>query len=190
MSQSDQTVCRPCQRHGQDEAHIRVSHRNWWRDFADATRAAHDAEAARWREAADQLEAKIVERDKRIAEMRLVALRGYEQTPLGGIRAWLQEGIVLDAESKMRGAYRARDKVMGTIWRLDRLHHEGKDVDSCSCGKRSQQCREFQALAPMVETLERWESKQVEFLRRELPHFLPNEHPEVAKRRSSRGWVA
>lgn len=96
---------------------------------------------------------------------------------------------VVDAEGKMRAAYRARDKVMSTIWRLDRLHHEGKSAGVCSCNKRTQQCREFQSLAPMLATLDAWEQKQIDFLARGLEHHLPHEHPEVQKRRS-RGWVA
>lgn len=189
-SQTDQTVCRLCRRHGQDRDKQLKLHRDWWREYTAALHTEHSAEAAGWRAAADELEAKVIERDRRLADMRAVAVRGYEQTPLGGIRAWLQEGIVLDAESKMRGAYRARDKIMGTIWRIDRLHHEADTLDMCSCGKRSDQCKEFKALAPVVETLDKWEAKQIEFLKKRFEHNLPREHPEVQKERSYRDYVA
>lgn len=190
MSQTDQTICKPCQHHGQDTDKRVALHRDWWREYVHGLKSDHGAEAAGWHAAADQLEAKIIERDRRLADMRAVAIRGYEQTPLGGIRAWLQEGIVLDAESKMRGAYRARDKVMSSIWRMDRIHHESDKAEVCSCGKRTDRCREFQALAPVVDTLDKWEVKQVEFLRKHLEHHLPREHPEVQKQRGLGGWVA
>lgn len=188
-SQSDQVVCERCRRHGQDENQRLALHRDWWIERENTMLAQHSADAARWHAAADELERKINERDQRLEYMRAVALRGYESTPLGGIKAWLQEGIVLDAESKMRGAYRSRDRVMGTIWRLDRLHHESKSQGVCSCGKKTDQCREFSALTSMVDLLDKWESKQIDFLDRGLEHNLPPEHPEVVKRRR-RGWVA
>lgn len=189
MSQTDQTVCRLCQRHGQDGDKRLTLHRDWWRKYTDGLRAAHSTEAAGWRAAAHGLEAKIAERDRKLADMRTVAIRGYEQTPLGGIRAWLQEGIVIDAESKMRGAYRARDKVMGTLWRFDRLHHEADKPDMCSCGERSDQCKEFETLASVIDALDKWETKQIEFLRKDVEHNLPREHPEVQKQRSYRGYA-
>lgn len=189
MSQTDQTVCDLCRRHGQDTDRRLALHRDWWREHDEALHAEYTAQAAIWRAAADALEAKIVERDRKLADMRLVAIRGYEQTPLGGIRAWLQEGIVLDAESKLRGAYWARDKVMGTIWRFDRLHNDTEKPGTCSCGKRTDQCKEFKTLAPVVDALYKWETKQLEVLRRGYEHNLPKEHPEVQRQRN-RGYVA
>lgn len=188
-SQSDQVVCDRCQRHGQDEKRRIELHRNWWIEHERELLAKHEAESIGWRAAADELERKITERDRRLEDMRLVALRGYESTPLGGIKAWLQEGIVLNAESKMHGAYRSRDRVMRTIWQLDQLHHESKVQGVCSCGKRIDQCREFGVLAPLIDFLDKWEAKQLDLLQRGLPHNLPHEHPEVMKRRR-KAWVA
>lgn len=190
-SQSDQAVCNLCQRHGQDSDRRVTLHRDWWREYTAGLRADHAAAAASWHSAANALEAKIVERDRMLADMRSVALRGYEQTPLGGIKAWLQDGVVLDAESKMRGAYRSRDKVMYTVWRLDRLHREADKPDMCSCGERAERCKELKALAPVTEALDKWETKQIELLQKGLQHNLPREHPEVVKmQRSQRRCVA
>ena len=188
-SQSDQVVCTRCRRHPQDDKRRMELHRDWWIEHERALLAVHAAESAGWRDAASELERKINERDQRLEDMRSVAVRGYESTPLGGIKSWLQDGIVLAAESKMRNAYRSRDRLMGTIWRLDQLHQESKVQRVCSCGKKIDQCREFAALAPLIDFLHKWEAKQLEFLERGFEHNLPREHPEVVKRRRS-GWVA
>ena len=91
----------------------------------------------------------------------------------------------------MRGAYSARDKVMGTIWRLDQLHHEADKPDMCSCGERAERCKELKTLAPVTEALDKWVTKQTELLQKGLQHNLPREHPEVVKKqRSQRRYVA
>jgi hypothetical protein len=81
MSQTDQTVCKRCQRHGQDTDKKVTLHRDWWRARDAELRDSHRRESESWRAAADALEAKIVERDRRLSDMRAIAMRGYEQTP-------------------------------------------------------------------------------------------------------------
>lgn len=174
-------MCEPCRKHSQDVDQRLALHRDRWIAHENSLLAQHREATTLWHAEKEELERKINERDHRLEEMRAVAMRGYESTPLGGIKSWLQDGIVLDAESKMRGAYRSRDRVMGTIWRLERLHHESNSQGVCSCGKKVSHCREFGVLSPIVNLLDKWESKQIDLLDHGLQHNLPPEHPEVVK---------
>jgi hypothetical protein len=108
---------------------------------------------------------------------------------LGGIRKWLQEGIVIEAEGKLRAAYRSRGKAMAILWKIDRLHHEDSRRNQCTCGRPTQQCREFQAVAPILDALDAWEKRELELLKKGSQHELPLDHPAVLKSRS-RGWAA
>jgi len=189
MSQSDQTICASCRRHGQDADKRNLLHRNWWMQFNRQQIAAHAKVVDDWREAVKGQKEQIAARDIQIADLKAVVLDNYDKTALGEIQGWLQSQVVQQAEERMRGAYRSRDRVMGAIWRLDRLHSDAKKAGMCTCGKTALQCKERVALDPVLKTLDGWEAKQIELVKKDLEHHLPQEHPEVQKRRRV-GWVA
>jgi len=62
--------------------------------------------------------------------------------------------------------------------------------ERCSCGKPAPACKELRAIDDMEETLYRWEHHQVERLKKDLEHELPDDHPEALARPGSerRHW--
>jgi hypothetical protein len=111
-----------------------------------------------------------------------------ENAPLATVEQWWANEQVVIAAERRDVAYRSRDQA---IWAVDRLHHEDEARERyCSCGKRTDQCKELDAIATVREALIKWENNQVDRLNRDLPHGLPDDHPELFKYKgySHRYW--
>ncbi|WP_069166717.1 hypothetical protein [Nocardia altamirensis] len=93
------------------------------------------------------------------------------------VRRWLDDARVFEAEEKRDAAFRSRDRAMAHLWMINELHHAiGIDELKCSCGRRTNGCREWQAMARIVGPLYSWEQKQKERQAAGLPHGLPDEY--------------
>lgn len=189
MAQTDQTICADCKRHGQDADKRNVLHRDWWMAYKQQVATKQLETVSFWRSAIAERDEQISRRDVRITELKSVVMGDYDKSALGELHSWLESAVVQQAENRMRGAYRSRDRVMGALWKLDQLHGAGKKPGICACSKPGAQCKERAALDPIVKMLDSWEAKQINFVRKDLEHHLPPEHPEVQKRRRN-GWAA
>ncbi len=185
-SKSDQVVCEHCLHH-QGSNSARANQRN--QDHLGMWLARSADERAERAEEVRRLNADVDRRNKDIAALR-IELEGFKaalqselkQRPLADVQSWLESAAVDAATTERDIAYRSRDHVMRCLWELDRLHHEKEgQPNQCSCGSTAAQCREFQALSAVTESLYRWETRQLGRLRDNLPHGLPRHHPDVSR---------
>jgi hypothetical protein len=135
---------------------------------ADKTAVAHDAMMLAYREANARALERLDERRlaaitdltdarARVDELTATVASGYS-AKLGNAQSLVEQAVVADSAAKERAARTARDRAMAVLVRLTTLHHE--TGDTCSCGKRITQCPEFAVLAPFLDELRRWESRQ------------------------------
>ena len=193
-SKHDHVLCSACVEHQgssgpmaarRDREHIKL----WEAVFASVTEQ-HSARIT-------QIRSEIADRDKEITTLREMVsdLRGalqadLEQRPVATVQQWWNSVQINAAEEKRDAAYRSRDFAMARIWSLDRLHHtDDRRHNYCSCGKETSKCREWKILYEVTVALDRWEERQVERLRGDLPHGLPNDHPEVQRTRPRIWWA-
>jgi len=180
-----QQVCDPCKQHTSRDLQRNLQlHRDWWLEHAKGVSERNQAVASGLREqvAAQQERAETAE--ARATALGEVIDSDYANAPLGDLQMWVQSIIVKNAESRMRSAYRSRDSAMATLWRLDRLHRDGKSRGTCLCGKPEPSCRERKALRQVTSLIDRWEQGELERLKAGKDHGLPGDHPEVLKRSS------
>jgi hypothetical protein len=171
-SASDQVVCPGCTKHqGSSPSREKQRHTEdvaLWRDDVAEIREQHAQEVASLTERIKELEARLAEE---------IAKR-----PTQVVEQWIGEAEVRDAEEQRNAAYRSRDGAMSAICALALIHREVENHE-CRCGKRVAKCREAQIVEEVVESLDRWETKQIQRLRSDLPHWLPPNHPEVIRPR-------
>lgn len=195
-----QVVCPACVRHQgsttakaiqRDTDHVAL----WHSELAIAVDDHTTREAA----FAAQLAAVRADHAKQVQQLRVeindlqaVLRTGLDGAPPPTVERWWVSEQLADADESARHAYRSRDHAYRTLWFVVRLHHDDDNRDRhCSCGKRTAQCHEFKAIANIVPTLRRWEEKQIERLRDDLDHGLPDEHPEVLRlRRPRHRWAS
>lgn len=191
-SNSDQVICTSCQRHQGSTvpklAQRDKDHVNLWRSELALAAEAHAERMA-------GLIAKLRTRDEEIGtiQTQLLDARHAIETellegPIASLQGWWDSIQIEEAHTARDQAYRSRDHALRTMWRLDKLHHDGSQPNHCSCGKTTGKCQEWQALTDNREFLYRWESKQIERLKLDQEHGLPDDHPEVLRtgRRSYR----
>jgi hypothetical protein len=186
-SQSDQVVCPTCRRHTQDAEKRIVLHRNMGLARFKETSEMHQQVVENLKLRLAESEAKVQDLGARVNDLDSVVMEKYDETPLGGVREWLKDVAVTHAEDKMRAAYRSRDRMMSTIWKLDKMHGDNKKRDAkgnelCKCGAPVTRCEHRKTLAPVTHMLDEWEKKQEEYLEKGWEHGLPPEHPKVMAR--------
>lgn len=185
---SAQQVCDPCKaHHSRDLQKIIILHRDWYVEYTREVAARYQDVVSNLRQKGAADEERIAELESKIKDLREVIDRDYNDAPLGPLRTWVQSQAVVAAESRMSRAYRSRDTVMAGIWRLDQLHKDGKNQDTCACTKPAARCRDRAALTPLLKALTTWEDREFERLKVGKDHGLPNDHPEVMKR-AHRGY--
>ena len=194
-SSSDHVLCRGCERHqGDSKAKLQLKDRDHvalWRSEVQL-----QAEEAAEREAVlesqvKSLKGELTEMRVEASDLRETVRRGFNEAPVLAVEKWLAGEAVNDAHDRRDAAYRTRDRALRAIWALDRLHRASeRDEHQCVCGTRMSKCREAAVLEAMTEALWRWESDQIDRLRRGLACGLPDDHPEVRKRGLSYGRLA
>jgi hypothetical protein len=183
-SPSDQVVCAFCSRHlGSDKAERRdADHLAQWRERYGEAIEAHRlfvASATAERMAADdtilQLRSRVEDLTKSIAD-------AFDDTTLGGARGLVENEVTRRAERNTELAHRLNDRILGALWRVERLHRDSdRNPLQCTCGKRTQDCAEWKAVDPQRQALRDWERRNLALLREGKRHALPEEHPDVQK---------
>lgn len=163
-------VCPACELH-QGSTGIKLQRRD--ADHVAAWKAERDTRKRRADQTIALLEEKVA-----------AAQHELEQRPVNVVHENLDKEVVEEAESNRDAAYRSRDAAMAALCKVRLLHHES-DPGQCSCGSRYARCRTAQAVDE-CRSLESWESKQITRLRRNLPHYLPDNHPAVLDPRIAR----
>jgi hypothetical protein len=197
-SPHDQVICRGCVRHtgsspGRLELRLQDHAGLYWSELEicreDRESDAREAEA-RMQKLREELQAEITRRDRTIGERDVAiadlrhAIQASELNP--PVEEWLADEMIRTAYAKRDSAYRARDFVLATIWRVAQIHDDdpGRD-DHCICGSKADRCPELEAIADEIPSMREWEQNQIERLLDGLENGLPREHPEVRKH----GWI-
>jgi hypothetical protein len=175
-----QRQCEMCKAHAlagymQKDAEHRVAWENW-RDRAIAELSASKAAHAE---------------DKRLSELKLRAA----EIEASDLRRALEEGVaaaapeliakyfeneaVMAANRARDSAYRSRDRALGVIWDVDRVHHLQDKNNRCVCGNPS--CNVNRLLVDLLPELYKWEDAQIARARESKPHGLPDHHPDSIK---------
>lgn len=185
-ARSDHVICKGCVRHQGDtlaKAKQRdTDHVALWRSELDLAMEHHAEEIARLLDVISQRDQELATQRIEIQDLQAVVRTGVESAPLGTVQHWWVDEQIANAVDQRDSAYRSRDHAYRALWAVDELHHEDDARDRyCSCGRRVDQCKVFDAIAPAVNALRKWEKNQMDRLHRDLPHGLPDEHPEVLK---------
>ena len=165
-------ICAICLRHLGDVASIarrrEAQHAKMWaedqREALEALEERHGRVLASLQQQVAQLQQTLDDRPERVVVQNL---------DLQEVRA---------AHDARDAAYRSRDTAYQALCELRLLHHETGD-GQCRCGRRVDRC-DVAGIVDRYPALRLWEDKQAEFLRRGLPHLLPDGHPAVLDRRS------
>ena len=131
------------------------------------------------------LEAELAETQQQVVTLTATIVSDYQERPAGSIQNVIEQDLVSAADKRLKAAVRLRDKAMGTIFRLSRLHHD--QDGTCSCGKRLVDCAELSALEGIRQDYSRWEKTQLELLNAGKSHGLPLDHP-AGEAFASRAW--
>lgn len=190
-SQSDHVICKGCIRHQGHATHslqLRdFDHINLWWSELEIEKEARAAERRHAKAAADLREAELLRVRQELSDLRGALKAEIDQRPVATVERWFQGEAITAAHVERDNSYRSRDRALQIIWNLDKLHHDDERKNNlCRCGKRTHQCREWKVLEPTRAFLYKSENQQVDRLKRNLPHGLPDDHPEVLKRGS--GW--
>src|SRR5262249_15912877 len=82
-----------------------------------------------------------------------------------------------DAKAEADRAFRSRENAWQALCEIRLLHREGVS-GRCGWGKRLDRC-DIAAIVDRYPGLERWEKEQIQRLRNNLDHKLPDGHPAV-----------
>jgi hypothetical protein len=191
-SAHDHVLCERCLEHQGSSAPIAArrdrEHVKLWEAVFAVVTEQHSQRVQQLRAEAAQRDQDMTALRETVSDLRGALQADIEQRPVATVQAWFDSVRVREAEDKREAAYRSRDFAMSHIWSLDRLHHtDDRNEEMCSCGKECKRCREWSILDRMTISLDRWETQQLERLRDDLPHGLPDEHPEVLKS-GRRSW--
>lgn len=152
----------------------------------DETQARHRSVVAGLQKQQEQLTAqKDAEIARLAAEVDWVA-RGNRSADSD---ARIESEAVERAEGQRDSAYRSRDYSNAALWLVLDVHHVDDGDVLCSCGLRSKDCATWVAVEDVAPNIWRWEREQVDRLRAERPHGLPDAHPEVVSTGRDSHWV-
>jgi hypothetical protein len=183
-SPSDQVVCAFCSRHlGSDRAEKRdADHLTQWRErYGEAieTHRRFVRSATVERKAADET---IAELRARVEDLKRTIADAFGETPLGGARGLVENEVTRRAERNTELANRLNDRIMGALWRIERLHRDSdRDPLLCTCGTSIRACPEWNAVEPQRRVLRDWEKRNLALLSDGRRHALPDEHPEIPR---------
>jgi hypothetical protein len=189
-SASDQVVCAACVNHlGEAKAQRRdTDHVAMWEAlYAETTRAAATA-AADAASAAERDAATIAGLRSQASGLTAVVAGEFAGADAPGVRELLETDVVRRAERNTELANRRTDRLMGALWRIDRLHHDDPATHgACSCGRPVATCPESLAIDSQRQAVRDWEARNVVLLQRGERHALDDSHPLVVQARSAAG---
>lgn len=180
---SAQQVCDPCKQHNSRDLQQNINlHRQWWLEYTSEAVHRHNSLVSGLRRQVQDAQGTAADLEGKLADLNAVVIRDYRDAPLGDLQTWIQSEAVKAAESRVRGAYKSRDYMMASIWRLDQLHKNGRTRGTCACGKPEGKCPDRAALTPVLNALTTWENRELDRLKVGKDHGLPAEHPKVMER--------
>jgi len=181
-SPTDQVVCRQCVHHTGSEKSERRDRDHvtaWASRFAGEQHANTDFAAASVAVISGK-DAEIAGLTEQVAQLGKVVTGNFDHTAVGGVRALLENDLIKRAERKAELAGKRVDWAMAVLWRLRTLHRvDPEQPQLCVCARSSVRCGELQALEPLRQALEDWESKNLRLWRDGQRHGLPADHPEL-----------
>jgi len=164
-------------------------HINLWRSELQLEQEARTAERRQAKASAESREAELLRMRQELSDMRGALKADLDARPVASVEKWYQGLEIQTALQEKEQAYRSRDNALSIIWNLDKLHHDHPSKDHyCSCDKRTSQCEEWKVLERTRAFLYKWEDQQVQRLKKDLPHGLPDDHPEVLKLGRRDSW--
>jgi hypothetical protein len=182
-SNSDHLICRGCRRH---QAATKRSldlreqdHIAFWRSALQLEQEDRAEERQAAVLAAQQQDQRIAQLAAEVLDLQGAVKNGLTAQPVASVERWLQNEAVDAATEERDRSYRSRDRALGVLLQLDRLHHEHPERDNyCSCGKTTNQCTEWQTIEDIRPFLHTWEARQIDRVKQGLEHGLPPDHPE------------
>jgi hypothetical protein len=188
-SASDQVVCTACVNHlGEAKAQRRdLDHVAMWEAlYAEAQRASTSA-AADAASAAERDATTIAELRSQASGLTAVVAGEFAGADAPGVRELLETDVVRRAERNTELANRRTDRLMGALWRIDRLHHDDEArAGHCSCGRPVAKCPESLAIDAQRQAVHDWETRNVALLQRGERHALDDTHPLVSAAKRER----
>jgi hypothetical protein len=145
----------------------------------------HASSVSRARESSEATRQKIRELEEYIPVLRAErdeAVYAFEKsivTP--DAVAMIETEPVRQADQKAESAFRSRDRLAATLWRLRMLHNDDEEEGTCSCRDATADCTIWEILEEQMSFLEDWEERQADRLRADKDHALPDEHPLVIR---------
>lgn len=186
-SSSDHVICLSCIRHQGDntaKANQRAyDHTNLWKSELAVAREDHADRVAELQKQIEFHEQEAVQLHTELNQAKENIRLGLNELSLPEVEKWWTSEQVQDANNKRDSAYRSRDAAFRALWGVAELHVEDRDKKyHCTCGKTVHKCKEYNAIAGSIQALLKWENAQLDRLKQDLDHGLPDNHPEVLKR--------
>lgn len=174
-------VCAECAPHFGNGDKTALAHEK----MMERLRTSHALAMERLEGRRQALEAQLAEAREQVEKLTATIVSDYRERPIGDIQNVVEQAVVDEASARARAAARGQDRAMGAVFRIDELHHE--EGESCSCGTRLTDCKEFAALNFIRDIYYRWENQQIDRLNSGKPHGLPFDHPK-GKSFTGRSW--
>jgi hypothetical protein len=177
-SPSDQVVCPFCQKHlGSDKAERRdLDHIKMWSELYDDEQETHREYVAGAEASADSDAAALARLTAQVDELSRVVAGEFDRTESGGVRELIETTVVRRAERNTELAQRQVDRLMASLWQLNRLHQDdAKRASHCACGKSVAVCAEYAILEPERQRLREWELRNGALRDAGKRHALPAE---------------
>lgn len=201
---SGRRVCEACRSdqhgtlQGRDDVHGWLWERHC-KALTDSTKRANERAAVLATSAKEVAEAAVaVEMDElraQVADLQaLIHVLGTENSRLveqvaldyeDGISEKLKDHVETTALAHAKGekdrAYSRENEVLSLLLLDIEPQHRGKHgpASTCTCGKLTVECREWQAIDPIREQLPVWEKQQLRRMAEGRPFGLPRRHPTV-----------
>lgn len=166
-------VCAECARHYGNRGKTEASHEKMMEKLRDS----HAMAMERLDERREALIDKLARAKEEVQELTATVVSDYSTKLIGDVQNIVEHAIVDDAKAREMSARRARDRVMGAVFRIDEIHHESGD--KCTWGKRITECAEFAALGFIRDEFYKWENRQLGLLKDGKYHGLPYDHPKA-----------
>lgn len=166
-------LCAECGTHWGQPEKTALSHERMMAALRDANAGAME----RLDDRREALAVEVAAAQKQVRALTDAIASEYSERPAGDIQNMVDRAIVDKAVRRADGEAKAKDRAMGAIFRIDRLHHE--DGANCSCGKRITVCEEYRSLDSIRPAYYAWQKQQLERLKLGKPHALPFDHPSA-----------
>lgn len=128
------------------------------------------------------LEQEVPSLRERVSDFEGAMLGDLESRPVETIAVWFEQTKIAEAEERTKRARNYITFLYRVTWHVDDVHHvDEENRDRCMCDETLEHCRTFEAMDPVRGRLYKWETEEVERMKKRLTHSLPDDHPEVQR---------